>query len=83
MRRSSSLRARKQTRRHKEPIKEIERMTIKPAERHRAARNKRIVALARRNAEKYATQLELYIAIAEAVGCSHITVYRVLKEAGE
>lgn len=53
--------------------------TLTPSEVRREQRAARIQTLARRNADKFGTKLELYLHIAKEVGCSHITVYKTLR----
>lgn len=47
----------------------------------RQERTAKIVRLGETYATSFATKLDLYLFIAEKVGCSHITVWRTLKEA--
>lgn len=56
---------------------------ITPSEAQRQKRDATIIDLgqAYKASGKYATKLDLYLAIARTVGCSHITVYRVLRRA--
>lgn len=56
---------------------------ITPSEERRNKRDAKIIDLGQtyKASGKYATRLDLYLAIARAVGCSHITVYRVLRRA--
>ena len=49
------------------------------AEQRRAKRNAQIIELYEHCKDNFATQLERHLYIAQKVGCSHITVYKVLK----
>ena len=49
------------------------------AEQRRAKRNAQIIELYEHCKDNFATQLDRYLYIAHKVGCSHITVYKVLK----
>lgn len=55
---------------------------LSPSQVRRNKRDAEIVSFAKKIAGRYSTKLAMYMAIAEHVGCSHITVMRVLNEAG-
>ena len=55
---------------------------LSPAQIRRNKRDAEIVSHAKKIHGRYSTKLAMYMAIAEHVGCSHITVVKVLRKAG-
>ena len=55
---------------------------LSPAQIRRNKRDAEIVSYAIKIHGLYSTKLAMYMAIAEHVGCSHITVVKVLRKAG-
>lgn len=54
---------------------------LRPSQIRREERARRILSLAEKYAENFGTKLDLYMYIGQQVGCSHITVYKTIKEA--
>lgn len=55
---------------------------LSPSKIRRNIRDAKIVSLAEKFNGRYSTIMDMHIAIAKRVGCSHITVRNVLKKAG-